>query len=142
MIKMKIYYEFFEDQNLLIQKFLGDWSTEIYEKYIEVSLKTIDINKIEKILTDMRQVNLKPAADDEAKLIGIRNAIPNKHFINIYLVENPLTTAMSHIYQEKLMAAGLKYNYCSTMEQALKLLDLDIDVHEMEQRIKTIQHQY
>jgi hypothetical protein len=141
-MKMTIYYQFFDDQNLLIQKFIGDWSTEIYEQYIGLSRTTIDMKKIERILTDMRDVNLKSALEDEEKLIHIRNTIPNTRFINIYLVENPLSTALAHLYQEKLTASGLNYNYCSTVEHAIKLLNLDMSIHEMDQRIKLLNQQY
>jgi hypothetical protein len=142
MAKMKIYYQFLEDKNLLIHKFLGAWSTEHYENYIDMSINTLNMNNIKKIFTDLREIDLETTLEDEENIRRIRNKITNTDYLNVHLVVSPLTTAISHIYQEKFVAEGLNYKYCSTTEQALKLLDLDFGIDEMENLLKSLENQF
>jgi deoxyxylulose-5-phosphate synthase len=139
---MKIRYQFFQDHNLLIQKYVGEWSTLHYEEFVDLLLSGNEIKKTEKILTDLREINLKFAIADEEYIKGIRNKIPYTHFNNIHLVENPLSTAIAHLYQEQFVAEGLNYNYCSTMLRAIELLSLKLTVDEMENRLKSLENQY
>jgi hypothetical protein len=142
MMKMKINYQFFEANNLLVQRFTGDWSTEHYEHYVDYSMEIIDMKKIKKIFTDLREIDLQAAMEDEEKIRKIRNKIPNLDYLNIHLVINPVSTAISHLYQEKFVSTGLSYKYCSTIEHAIKLLGLDYSIGEMENVLKSLKNHY
>jgi hypothetical protein len=139
---MNIFYQFFSKDNLLIQKFVGVWSTEKYEAYLNVSTNIIEVNKIEKILTDLREAEINSDVDDIKNLIRIRHKISNNQFTNVQVVSSPMSTVAACLYQEELTNIGYKYHYCSTIGHAIKLLDLNISAVEMEKTLKELKFKY
>jgi hypothetical protein len=139
---MKIYYEFFENKSLLIQKFIGVWSIEQYERYMDMASNIPEIICLQKILTDFRDIIINSEVSDIDNLIRIRNKIQNNNYINIHLVCDPISTVTAYLYQEKLNQKGHLYKYCSTISQAIKLLEIDVTEIILESKIKNLKNQF
>ena len=82
------------------------------------------------------------AASELNHLIDFRDQTLQKRYNTVHLVDSPMATAFSHLYSEKLNQKGFHYNYCSTIEHALNLLELDIIAIEMEDILKNLTHQF
>ena len=138
---MKIYYEFIEDHNLLIQKASGEWSTKDYIDYINTTLNNKKMIHVKKIFSDLRDVNLENAYKDIGLLIDLREKMINLDYINVNIVNSPNSTVVTHLYQDQIAQKGFRnHHYCSTINTALTLLGLDMSDHEMEAILKKIKN--
>ncbi len=142
---MEVRYQFFEEHNLLIHKFFGEFSIEHYEKYIDISTaQHIDVRKIQKIFTDLRDLEDSPLPDKIENLVDnllrIREKVKMKSIKNIFLVNKPLTTAIVSLYQDKQLSRGFDYKICSTLKYAIHYLGLNYTEKEMEFIIQNLKY--
>jgi len=124
---VEIYYQIYKEQHLIIQKYIGIWSSAIYKSYCNNILINPDFKEVNTILTDFLDVNLEPAFLDLDELISIRNNIIKIKYNNVMIVNTPKNTATAHLYQDALDKLGHNYIYCSTYEQAFLSLGLKKD---------------
>jgi len=139
---MKIEFQFFPDMQLLIQRYLGDFSFDHYPAYMYEMMKDPHWEKVERVLTDIREVNPKEAIANLSKLIKFRDEVVGKKYLNVFLVSAPLATATVHLYQDPLAKKDYDYQYCSTLEYALELLELESTKSEMEPLLENLDHQF
>jgi len=141
---MEIHYQFFEDNNLLIHKFIGEFSIIDYEYYMTESTKQFEVNKVEKILTDLRNLEDSPIPDNIENLINelirIREKVKLKSVKNIFIVEKPVAAAISSLYQNSQLSKGMDYSLCSTLDYAIKYLGLNYTVAELEEIIRNLKY--
>lgn len=137
---MTIYYQYIEDENLLLQKAVGDWSTDYYIKYVEEVFMNEKMKQVKKILTDFRNISLEKAFKDIDLLIELRNKMIHLDYLSVVIV-NQKSTAVTHLYQSKVITKGFEHNYRSTMRGALEILNVNINENEMEELFKKIEHQ-
>lgn len=144
---MDFYYRFFENDTLLIQKFVGEWSTSDYEKYVNFSAKLENVKHLKKILTDLTDVTLKHMKYNElileiGNLIKIRDKITNTEYLNVFRVSAPNLTVVTQLYQSIQVKKGLNYEFCSTFEQAIKLLDITYTESQLENLINSLDNKF
>lgn len=142
---MKIYFQTFNNEKLLIQRFEGEWSTSIYKEYIIDKSQTVLQNNISKILTDLRNVNMPIVFKENnfiEELVNIRKLIPRTNFRNAQLVSQPISTVMAHLYQQDQAQLQPQYIYCSTLSYALNFLNLEISEDEMENMILNLSNKF
>ena len=139
---MEIQYQIIKEKHLLVQKYVGDFSIEHYATYINILIKEPEWKYVKKILTDLREANLDLALVDLDKLIKIRDKIIRKKYLNVFLVDQPVSTAITHIYQDSLVKKEYDYKYCSTIKYALGLLELNENINEMERILKNLQNRF
>ncbi len=136
---MKIYYEFIEEHNLLIQKATGEWCTKYYLNYIKTTLNNEKMIRVKKIFSDLRDVDLAMAFKDIDLLIDLRKTMINLDYINVNIVNSPTSNVVSHLYQDKIAQMGFpNHHYCSTLRTALAILQLPMTENKMETLIKKI----
>ena len=51
-------------------------------------------------------------------------------------------TAFVLLYQQQLKEKGYDYEYCSTLEKAMMLLNLPFTLHEMEHRLENLEERF
>ena len=137
---MIIYHQFIENENLLIQKASGEWSTEYYIKYVDTVFRNKKMTDVKKVFTDFRFINLEKAFKDLDFIISLRENMVNLNYLSVVLVNSPTTTVVTHLYQKETISKGFNQNYCTTMQKALDLLDLDINEIEMENLLKKMEN--
>jgi hypothetical protein len=138
---MDIFYQIFEKENLIIQKFTGQWDINKYEFYISLSIQTIDYKNIKKVLTDLREVEMKTIFNDIENIKLLRNKLLIKQFLNVHLVTSPIPTAFSALYKEKSNGKkGITIEYCSTIQYAIQLLNIQMSIEEMESKISSLEN--
>lgn len=139
---MLIRYQIFANENLLVQKFAGKWDIDHYEAYVNMSLEKLDLKSVKKIMTDLREIDVSFLVKDIKRLIQIRKKIAIKDFLNIYIVDDPASTVMAHLYQDALQEEGYRYQYCSTVFQAVRLLALSYTGFQAEEILKNLKHKF
>ncbi|MFO8234848.1 MAG: hypothetical protein R6U04_05545 [Bacteroidales bacterium] len=141
---MKIEYQVFEKENLLIHKFYDRWSTREYKDYITFSIKNLNLGVVNKILTDLRELEaIQPLFDEINQIQAISKEIPLDKYINVHLVTDPMLTVASHIYQQTMSPGDkIQYTYCSTLAYSLELLNLNINSQEAEKRINNLEFSF
>ena len=137
---MEIKYEFFENENLLIQKYIGDFSIEHYKEFVVFLLKTKEWKSVKKIFSDFRNINLSLALENLDKLTKYRDETVKTKYFNVFLVDNPDNTVTANLYQEKLNKYD--YSYCSTISYTINLLGLNKSEVELECIIKDLKNQF
>lgn len=138
---MIILHRFLEDENLLIQKASGEWSTEDYIKYVDSVFRNEKMANVRMILSDLRDINLEKAFEDMGLLIELRERMIKLDYRSVVLVGSPKSTAVTHLYQDKVTSKGFDQSYCSTMKKALGLLKLDMCEEDMEALLKELDNQ-
>jgi hypothetical protein len=141
---MRIHYQLFPELGLFVQKYVGEWSNEDYLAFLKVVSDKNYFQLTKKVLTDLREVtNLEIAYGSIKKLQEIRKSEHTENFANVQIVDSPSSTAIIHLYQMEL-SSKYKYSYCSTVRQAIILLDLvnTIDENEMLTILNNLEFQF
>ena len=139
---MEIQYQIFKEKHLLILKFVGDFSIEHYTTVMQHIINEPEWKYVKKALTDLREANLDPALANIDKLIKFRDEIIRKKYSNVLLVDMPASTAIAHIYQDKLLKKEYNYKYCSTIKYALDFLELNENINEMESILNNLKNRF
>lgn len=137
-----IKYQFFEIHNLLIQQGVGDWSEEHHDKYVDKVFKSEKMKTVKRVLSDMRYINMEGAAKNVSSITRQRLKVAQLDYKNIFLVSNAFNTVTAHLYADKLISKGFNYNYCSTIEKAINLLDIDLGVMELKSFIENLENEF
>ncbi len=125
---MEIHYQEFEEEKLLVIKYVGNFSIQ---KYIDIISNYNYELKFEKILTDLRETNIEDVLSGLKKMKEVNRDIEDKTFFHVYLVDTPKNTAIVDIYINSKTSKNKEYRYCSTLNYALNLLELDMSENEI-----------
>ncbi|RLD56030.1 MAG: hypothetical protein DRJ05_11965 [Bacteroidetes bacterium] len=139
---MEIQYQVISEKKLLIQRYIGVYSLEHYCTYMNDLIKKDEWKCVQKVLTDLREVNLEHAFENLTKLIDFRDKVVIKKYRNVFLVDNPFSTATVHLYQNELNNKEYDYKYCSTIEKAIQLLKLNESEKEFEFKLRNLENQF
>lgn len=122
---MQIQYQIFKKNNLKIHKFSGLFSIDIYNAYMNEIINKTDWKNVKRVITDLRDCSFNINLEDIQKLVLFRDKVVKKKYRNIFIVNNPTSTAIVHLYQQDLLKKKYDYEYCSTVEHAIELLELE-----------------
>lgn len=128
---MEIYYRILKDRNLIIQKFIGDWSNEDFEKSLKTITSDPDWKYVKRGITDLREGNLDQAIDNIEITANLKRKYIKEKLLNILLVDRPLPTAVVHLYIEQFRDK-YEYEYCSTVDHVKEKLGLQRSCTEIE----------
>ncbi len=146
---MEIKYQIFEDDNLLIQKFIGVFLIERYMKYLGYLMKALHTNMINEVLIDFRDVTFDATPEDFEdtvdKIMQHRkylneNIIKRENVTIIFWVDNPLSTAIANLFQNNF--STMDYRYCSTLDSVNNILKLPEHFKNLEDVINTLENTF
>ncbi len=137
---MKTEYQIINEEKLLLLKFIGAWSLDDYKKSLEKFLQMENLESINKILSDFREVSSEQAIGQVKELVEIREKIIKKKYTHVRIVNNPLITGLAHLYREELNKKGYLDNYCSTIERAITILNLNIETKKVENLLNNLEN--
>ena len=69
----------------------------------------------------------------------LRNKMIKLDYLSVVLIDNPMSTTVTHLYQERVISEGYDHTYCSTMKKAFSLLSLNMSENEMEDILNKIE---
>ncbi len=139
---MKIKYQIFPEQRFIIIKPLGDFNIDHYTEYSNHIVKDPHWNNIDKMLTDIRDLNTEKIHHYLDKMAEIRRDVYKRDYINVFIVDTPISTAISHLYQNFLTPFNFRYKYCSTIKETMKSLNLNFTEEYTEELIKNLSNSY
>ena len=132
---MEIRYQYFEEEKLLIQKFIGLFSLESYKNNSSRIHQNLKMKEIKKVLIDFRDLKINKNKDDFLddfddrieEIVDYRkeinkNELANKAIVLVMWVDKPFPTTIVHLFQENF--SKMKYNYCSTEEKVIEILNI------------------
>lgn len=134
---MKLRYQYFENEKLLIFCFRDNFSLDLYQKAAQLSKENFWKN-IKSILVDLRHVRLENKKLLIKELIQIRNNSNFGGYKMAYLVDDPKILVNLHLYIENNKSSD--YKYFSTLLAAISHLNLFLPVNEIEERIKNLKY--
>ena len=146
---MIVTYQIFIEENLLIQKFTGNFSFEDYMKYSWSIMNHPLASYVKKILIDFRTLNFPQFPDDEnndlTKIIELRKNIRKTEpvindFIHAFWVDKPLPTVIAHLFIERF--PDMKYWYCSTEENITKALKISPEFGKLDEIIENLENHF
>lgn len=126
----------------MIQRYLDDFSYDHYISYMEILLKMPSWEKVNKVLTDARFVNPDEALTNMQKLVKYREEVIKRNYLNVFLVTEPLATAITHLYQGALARKDFNYQYCSTIQMAGEYLATGIKEKDLNKMLNNLTEVY
>lgn len=128
---MEIKYQFFEEEKIFIQKFIGTFSIEAYGIFSRQLFIQPDLPEVSHVLIDFRDLNFNVIPStfetDLDILTRLRKNL-NKEFINksnvrvVFWVSTPIPTVIAHNF--KVRFENMDYNYCSTEANVMEIIAL------------------
>lgn len=135
---MKILSEYIEENKLLLNIWLGQWSLEDYRKAFNTFKKMNETSNIKNIIHDITKLEFDISQVEFInELIQIRKEIKNKDFKVVYITGKPQDVVFSHLYA-KALKNEYSYRYCATVEAALELLSINMPSGEIENRLSKL----
>ena len=122
---MIIKYQTFVEKQLLVVRYEGAFCIDRYKQHVLKIIETPEWNSIYKILVDLRLVEIDFKIEDVAILVDIKKNVIKKEHISVQLVDKPMITALSHLMQAEFKNFDLTTEYCSTIEKAIELLNVN-----------------
>lgn len=144
---MEIKYQVFENEKLLIQKFIGFFSIELYMRYAPTILRNPAMRSIDKVLIDFREIDFSNVPDDFDEGLGrmteMRKNIQEKEIKRndvtiVFWVDKPIPTVIAQVFQENFS----NYKYCSTAENVLENLKITDTLFDLEKIVENLQNSF
>jgi hypothetical protein len=142
-------YQFFGKERILIQKFSGPFSMEIYQKYSRQLMTNSLLNATTKVLNDFREVMIDDNIDDFEGQVErmallrrniVKNDIKRDDVIVAFWVDKPFPTVIVQLFKEIL--ADQKYHYCSTQQSLIDILNLPGHMHNLDDITDHLENTY
>lgn len=145
---MKIQYQIFEEQNLLVHRYSGDLSMEMYQRYNRFIMSNPKISvAVKKVLIDIRAMNFPDEMPDFEEVMEKMKKIRNKIRKNkikrddvsvVFWVDKPIPTVIAHMFTENFS----NYNYCSTKEHINEILNLSEQMSDLDFIIENLENSF
>ncbi len=132
-------YKILKKQDLLVQKYECRYCFDDLFEHIKKVASDPDWQKVDKIITDLRGVDLDIFYKEMEKFLNFRKTNIAKPYVNVFIVDAPLATAVAHLYKNKLNCEKNQYEYCSTVEYAISFLGLGKEEEVISREIGKLQ---
>ncbi len=124
---MKIKYNFFQNERLLVYRILGDFSLAAWKNFYYTILTRKEWGFIENVLVDLRKTDsLINFIDDIEEMKNFRKEVIQKDYKTVFLVDDPARTVFADLYAYQISNMYSCY-YCSTSKSAFEFLELNKD---------------
>ena len=144
---MKIKYQVFDNEDLLIQQYSGIFSIEKYQAYTRHIIEYITTKSIKKVLIDFREItfsdmtvqfteNLNKALEVRKKIN--ENELKNKEITLVFWVNKPIPTVIALLFSKSFK----NYNYCSTEETIVEKLTLPDYFNDLENIVNNLENTF
>lgn len=128
---MEVDYKIIKDYGLLVQRYKGVFNFDEFVSYSKKVMADPEWEYVDKIITDIRGADVTQFYEKMDNLLKYRKEVIRKSFVNVLIVNNPLSTVTAFLYKDRLSNYSYRYEYCSTVEYALELLKLEDKFEEI-----------
>jgi hypothetical protein len=146
---VKIAYQLFREEGLLVQRFAGLFSMEEYQRYNRKLMANPALLTITKVLNDFRDITIDDTIEDfdghvermaEYRKHIIKNEIKRDDVIVVFWVDKPFPTVIVQLFKEIL--ADQNYYYCSTQQSLLEILKLPVQMQNLDTIIGNLENSF
>lgn len=132
-----IHYDLFENDSFIIVKYPKSFDEDLIISFMKFMFYNLEHEKIKKILIDFR--DCKPNFEIDS-LNDIKNARLEFYdgIQTVYLVNSSIETAYTLYFAKNFK----NINICSTIEYAIKLLNINTSKDELEDTISKLTKKY
>lgn len=144
---MEIKYQLFEKEKLLIQKFIGIFSIELYMSYAPTIMKNPQMRAINKVLVDFRDIDFSNVPLDFGegldRITNMRKEMQEKEIKRndvtiVFWVDKPIPTVIAQIFNANFS----NYYYCSTSKNALEILKISSPPFNLEKSVENLENTF
>lgn len=133
---MKYKYQFYKEFELLIIQYKDEYHIEAYlQSQLEIQSHN-QWSECLKILIDIHSVSFPKAITIVNELMQARKNEKIHDYRLAYLVENPKSIVITHLYIDKLNNPN--YKYCSTPEAIIAHLNLKLSSNELDNMLQEL----
>ena len=140
-----IQYEIFDQGSFLIIKYSGKIDMNTFESFLKLIFKNKNKNSFCKALSDFRDAELTFTIQDLNDIIKLRVASSegfSSSIKSVYLVHDVRETVYTTLYANEISKEIAGAHICSTIEYAIKYLNLKTSISELEGRINTLENTF
>lgn len=145
---MEIKYQLFEAENLLVQKYSGQFSMEEFVAYARFSGMNFASKPIKKVLLDFRDLHMGNYEDFNEtldKVVKVRERVNENEFKNrevtfVIWVEKPMPTAVAHLFTANF--SDKNYHYALTAESVVDILKLPKHLANIDKIVENIENTF
>lgn len=134
---MKYTYQFFKESELLIIQYKDEFTIQNYLESQEEIQSHCKWSECVKILIDIRNVSFPSGTKIVDELMQARRNEKIHDYRLAYLVKDPKSVVITHLYIDKLN--NPKYKYCSTTEAIIAHLSLNLRSDELVNMLQELQ---
>jgi len=144
---MEIKYQVFENENLLIQKFIGVFSIELYMRYTPTIMRNPAMRSINKVLIDFRDIDFSNVPVDFGegldRMTEMRKNIQEKEIKRndvsvVFWVDKPIPTVIAQIFNSNFS----NYHHCSTANNVLENLKIEDPNFNLEILVENLENSF
>ena len=139
---MIIKYQTFVNKHLLVIKFEGEFCIDRYKEHVLEIVQKPEWDSINKILLDLRLVEVNFDIEDVNTLVEIKRNVIKKEHLSVQLVDKPIITALTHLIQSEFINLNLTTEYCCTIEKAIELLNVDFKEEEVTKILDNLEYTF
>jgi hypothetical protein len=146
---MEVKYQLFENENLFVQKFIGEFSFENYREYTSYVLELYASKPIKKILNDFRKLvisdNIIVVNDSLERITEYRkkvneNELRDRDIKHLFWVDKPLPTTIAVLFTSNFSESN--YKYCTLSDDVIDFLALPTHLSNIESIINNLKNTY
>lgn len=147
---MEIKYRLIVEESLMIQKFSGIFSIEVYMNYTRRISEKFSTHPVKKVLNDFRDLIITETdgkiSDDYQttvdRITNFRKNIDKEKFKNhevalVLWVDKPMPTLAAHLFISNF--PNKNFHYCSSVDHIMRILELPEKYKNLEAIMKNLE---
>jgi hypothetical protein len=133
-------FSIFKDYNLSVEKYKDNINFEKILTFLDNEYQHPDYEYVNKIIVDLRECsfNYSDVSIENAIQLGNKYKKNKNYFSLVYLTNSPIETAFSTLCVNHINLKNGFIEICSSINAALKILDIQICQNDFEEMIKNI----
>lgn len=131
---METFYEFIEEYNLMVIKWVGPWDMKDYMASIDEFSKKTQNYDIQKVIQDITDIADEVTDEVISELVTIRKEKIKHNYKVVYITNKPNHVVFSELYAYALPNKN-SHHYCTTFKSALDILSVYLTEKELKKMI-------
>ncbi|MGD2035320.1 MAG: hypothetical protein PVF73_09715 [Bacteroidales bacterium] len=146
---MEIKYQIFEKEKILVQKYTGSFSLELYMRYSAFIMSQPASGFINNVIIDFRDFSFNDIPGDFSetlqRIVEVRKNINRKekrmeNVTVVFWVNKPMPTVIVHMFKSSF--SDMDYHYCSTAEHVRELTNAPDRFNDLDDIINNLENTF
>ena len=146
-------YQFFEADQLLIQKYSGEFILDRYMQYSGFIMQRFASKPVKKVLIDFRDIlfdeieKVDPSIffNTLNRVIEARKNLPNvpsgmNDILHVFWVNKPMPTVIVELFVQSF--PDRDYKFCSSIQKVFEIIKVGESIHQLEQMVEHLENHF